>query len=228
MKIMRMFILCFICLLLSFASVMAQDTLNVKLQGRWAYGPSYAVKIASVGGSDYAFIGNGGYLQVIDLGAGPPPDEEGKIVLPEPLKAVDVAIISGTDYAFVADGAHGLRIIDVSTPATPVEVGSYDTPGSAMDVVVDPTLELAFIADGLEGLIVIDVSTPASPNEHTLHHYKQWRHRCQIRQPSSPCAVYQYGDTASVTRRFATRPKTSGAVCRSGKCAHKPIFVLDG
>ncbi|MBN2029862.1 T9SS type A sorting domain-containing protein [bacterium] len=163
MKIMRMFILSFICLLLSFVIVTAQDTLNVKLQGRWAYGPSYAVKIANIGGSDYAFIGNGGYLQVIDLGAGPPPDEEGKIALPEPLKAVDVASISGTEYAFVADGAHGLRIIDVSTPATPVEVGTYDTPGIATDVVVDPTLELAFIADGLEGLIVIDVSTPASP-----------------------------------------------------------------
>ncbi len=156
MKNMRTFILYLFCLFLSFASVAAQDTLNVKLQGRWAYGPSYAVKISG----SYAYIGDGGYLQLIATAT---MIETGKIALPEPLKAVDVATIGATDYAFVADGAHGLRIIDVSTPATPVEVGSYDTPGSAMDVVVDAGLELAFIADGLQGLIVIDVSTPASP-----------------------------------------------------------------
>ena len=82
MKIMRMFILCFICLLLSFASVMAQDTLNVKLQGRWAYGPSYAVKTASVGLTDLIFLGDGGYLQIIDFTT---LLETGKIALPEPL-----------------------------------------------------------------------------------------------------------------------------------------------
>ncbi len=160
MKIMRMLILSFVCLLMSFAVVTAQDTLNVKLQGLWAYGPSYAVKTATVGVTDLIFLGDGGYLQIIDLTT---LLETGKVALPEPLKAIDVQIIGATDYAFVADGVHGLRIIDVSTPATPVEVGSYDTPGSALDVVVDPTLELAFVADGLEGLIVIDVSTPASP-----------------------------------------------------------------
>ena len=33
--------------------------------------------------------------------------------------------------AYVADRGYGLLVLDVSTPAAPVLVGSYDTPGAA-------------------------------------------------------------------------------------------------
>jgi hypothetical protein len=35
-------------------------------------------------------------------------------------------------YAYVADGSEGLRVIDVSNPSSPREVGFYDTPGMPM------------------------------------------------------------------------------------------------
>ncbi|NJN66141.1 MAG: hypothetical protein HC884_05215 [Chloroflexaceae bacterium] len=38
--------------------------------------------------------------------------------------------------AYVGDGSSGLRIIDVSTPAAPAEVGSFDTTGWAAGVQV--------------------------------------------------------------------------------------------
>jgi len=52
-----------------------------------------------------------------------------------PGRALGIATSGG--YAYVADGADGgLRVIDVSTPSTPVEVGFFDTPNWAEDVTV--------------------------------------------------------------------------------------------
>ncbi|KKL04112.1 hypothetical protein LCGC14_2619330, partial [marine sediment metagenome] len=71
--------------------------------------------------------------------------------------------VSGT-YAYVADGWGGFRVIDVSDPAGPIEVGYYDTPGRADAVSVSGTY--AYVAGyGDCGLRVIDVSDPASPIE---------------------------------------------------------------
>ncbi|MCP4845631.1 MAG: hypothetical protein GY901_11100, partial [Actinomycetia bacterium] len=58
------------------------------------------------------------------------------------------------DRAYVADGISGLRVIDVSNPALPVEIGALDTPGLAYDVEV--VGDLAYLADGNSGLRVID------------------------------------------------------------------------
>ncbi len=57
----------------------------------------------------------------------------------------------------------GLRIINVSNPAAPSEVGSYDTPGDAWGVAVAGAY--AYVADGLMGLRIIDVSNPAALRE---------------------------------------------------------------
>lgn len=78
----------------------------------------------------------------------------------------------GDLYAYVADGDAGLRVVDVSDPAAPAEVGSYDTPGKAWDVVVasGPGGTLAYVVDldfsGVNnGLRIIDVSDPAAPTQ---------------------------------------------------------------
>jgi hypothetical protein len=65
----------------------------------------------------------------------------------------------------VADEESGLRIIDVSNPARPREVGSLDTPGQARGVALSGNV--AYIADGEGGLRVVDVSNPAAPREHS-------------------------------------------------------------
>ncbi|MFQ5342986.1 MAG: LamG-like jellyroll fold domain-containing protein, partial [Anaerolineae bacterium] len=66
-------------------------------------------------------------------------------------------------YAYVADGYSGLRVIDISNPAGPREVGFYDTPSSAWGVAVAG--HYAYVADGYSGLRVIDISNPAGPRE---------------------------------------------------------------
>ncbi len=70
--------------------------------------------------------------------------------------------VSGA-YAYVADGWKGLRVVDVSNPAQPREVGSYDTPGWAEGVAVSGAY--AYVADGGASLRVVDVSNPAQPRE---------------------------------------------------------------
>ena len=68
--------------------------------------------------------------------------------------------VSGS-YAYVADYYHGLRVIDVSTPARPIEVGWVGTPGYAYGVAVSG--RYAFVAANYVGLYVIDVELPSAP-----------------------------------------------------------------
>ena len=78
----------------------------------------------------------------------------------------DIAIQNG--YAYVASGSKGLRIIDISTPTMPVEIGSLTTE-SLQDVIVYG--DLAFGYDFLmpprvgqaSKILVIDISQPESP-----------------------------------------------------------------
>jgi len=70
--------------------------------------------------------------------------------------------VSG-NYAYVADRDSGLRIINISDPAHPIEAGSHDTPGWAFGVAVAGNY--AYVADYHGGLRIINVSDPANPTE---------------------------------------------------------------
>ena len=72
---------------------------------------------------DYAYFGSGMALMVADVSDAAAPQVVGEIVLPGVIFNVAV---SGS-YAYVADDDAGLRVIDVSTPASPIEVG-FSTP----------------------------------------------------------------------------------------------------
>ena len=58
--------------------------------------------------------------------------------------AWDVVVAGG--YAYVAASEEGLRVIDVSTPSAPGEVGFVDTPDLALGVAVSGGF--AYVADG--------------------------------------------------------------------------------
>ena len=73
--------------------------------------------------------------------------------------ARDVEIVGA--LAYVASGDSGLRIIDVSNPESPVELGAWDTSGEASGIGVVGTL--VYVADGAYGLLIIDVSNPSTP-----------------------------------------------------------------
>jgi hypothetical protein len=77
------------------------------------------------------------------------------------LMANDVQVVNG--LAYVAAAESGLRVVDVSDPATPVALGALNTPGNANGVAVSGGF--AYVADGPAGLRVIDVSSPTAPVE---------------------------------------------------------------
>jgi len=91
--------------------------------------------------------------------------------LPEPACIEQAGFLGGDsrsvafdgDYAYVAAWYSGLRILDVSDPVHPWEVGSFDTPGTAFDAVVQGVY--AYVADWDKGLRILNVASPQSPQE---------------------------------------------------------------
>ena len=69
----------------------------------------------------------------------------------------------GAAYGVAVAGDAGVRVIDISVPTTPLEVGFLDTDGTSDDILV--VGERAYVADRSNGLLVLDISTPSGPTE---------------------------------------------------------------
>jgi len=108
----------------------------------------------------YAYVGVG--LRLVVLNVSNPADlREVGVTQPFPHFVEDVAV-NGT-LAYVAAGGAGLRVVDISNPALPTEVGAWDSRGYAQGVAVAGTV--AYLADGPFGLRLVDVSKPSQPVE---------------------------------------------------------------
>jgi hypothetical protein len=70
-------------------------------------------------------------------------------------------VFASGGLAYVVDLMAGLRVFDVTDPASPTEVGSATLPDFANHVTVRG--DHAFVANGGAGLRVVDVSDPAQP-----------------------------------------------------------------
>jgi len=106
-----------------------------------------------------AYVTNAGIsfgLKIVDVAIPETPTVLGSVVTPRP--AEDIAL-DGT-YAFLACETSGLQVVDVTTSAAPVIVGS--APGEFSGIALSGSH--AFMADdGTQSLTVIDISTPESP-----------------------------------------------------------------
>jgi len=74
------------------------------------------------------------------------------------------------NYCYLADGDCGLRIMDISNPCAPFEVGHFFTDGCATGITIGNPDEnhgslYAYIADGNAGIVVVDVHKPSCPRE---------------------------------------------------------------
>ncbi|MDP8206117.1 MAG: T9SS type A sorting domain-containing protein [Candidatus Electryonea clarkiae] len=78
-----------------------------------------------------------------------------------PSSARDVAV-SG-DFAYVIAYSHGLRIINISDPANPEEVGFYDT--TDYPVQLELSDRYVYLADNLGSLRIIDINNANNPQE---------------------------------------------------------------
>jgi len=125
---------------------------------------------------DYAYVGVGLRLVVLDV-SDPAELREVGASQPFPHFVEDVVAEAGAwdspgyaegvaiadNIAHIADGPYGLRVVDVTNPAHPTEIGfAYDM-NFAFDVVVEGSY--AYIAAAGAGLLIADVSDPAHPVE---------------------------------------------------------------
>jgi hypothetical protein len=117
-------------------------------------GPTQAVAVQG----NYAYVGVGLRLVVLNV-TDPVTLTEVGTTAPFPYFVEDIAI-SGT-RAYVAAGGAGLRVVDVSDPANPTEIGAWDSPGYAEGVAVSG--KTVYLADGPYGLRAVDVSEPTNP-----------------------------------------------------------------
>jgi len=100
---------------------MALGAHNVECVGQ-IRGVTYAVALRG----NYAYIGVGPCLVILDVSIRAHPTFVGQTgVLPDLVRGV----AAGGNYAYVADGSSGLRIVEVSDPSNPTQVGTHDTPG---------------------------------------------------------------------------------------------------
>jgi hypothetical protein len=113
---------------------------------------------------NYAYIATStAGLQVVDIGS----------VISNPSEILELAVTGSLDtpwnaegiyvagkYAYIAD-ADTVRILDISDPTSPVNVGAYNTPGrTAHGIFVAGNY--AYVATGSSGLQILDISDPAN------------------------------------------------------------------
>ncbi|NMB61598.1 MAG: hypothetical protein GYA18_04575 [Chloroflexi bacterium] len=68
---------------------------------------------------------------------------------------------NGSGYLLAACGTAGMQILDVSDPASPRLVGTYNTLGYTEDITIKGSH--AILADGPNGIQVLDISQPSEP-----------------------------------------------------------------
>jgi hypothetical protein len=141
---------------LTSSKMRAADSLNCTLVGGWFTGPGYAVCIVDT----LAYIGAGQSMKILNVKDSTNPVLVGEVILPFVL-IFDIFIKD--TLAYVANCEDGLRVINVSDPSSPFEIGFLDIFDHAYGVWVKDTL--AYVTDGDRGLSIINVANPASMSE---------------------------------------------------------------
>jgi hypothetical protein len=108
----------------------------------------------------YAYVGAGCRVIVFDVSSPSNPIPVGQTgVLGDLVRGIDLA----PGYAYVAASQAGLRIIEVTDPEHPTEVGAIEVTGGAYDVAVADAY--GYVAAGGGGLRVISIADPSEPEE---------------------------------------------------------------
>ncbi|AGB48832.1 hypothetical protein Metho_0567 [Methanomethylovorans hollandica DSM 15978] len=131
--------------------ICSADNVNVDIVGQFS-GDIFNVFVAG----NYAYLGQGQDLVIIDTSDVTAISELGRVTSMSEIYGID---ISG-NYAYIANGDAGITVIDISNPASPTILGSYDTDGFARDIAISGNY--AYVAD-VSSLLIVDISVPSSP-----------------------------------------------------------------
>jgi hypothetical protein len=122
----------------------------------------YARDVVTSGSLAFAVDSPTGFY-VLDLAKPDPLQPVSSLQSGTGLRGVEVSRASakGGPSVVVLLGGGSLQLYDVSTPAAPVRLPPYRTPGGAQRVALEGPL--AYVADGGSGLQVVDLRVPAKP-----------------------------------------------------------------
>ena len=122
----------------------------------------YARDVVTAGTIAYATDSPSG-LYVFDLSRPGLPEPVGLIHAPAAPRDIEVSVGTGSRPTLIIGAGGGdLQVYDVSDPAVPRKLSSFETPGRAVRVSLEG--DYAYVADGAAGVQVVDLSDPASPS----------------------------------------------------------------
>jgi hypothetical protein len=104
---------------------------------------------------------NGGILQIVDVSNPQLPIPRGSLSISKGLDVIhhgSMVLIADEDYA-----GSGLKIIDVSIPDSPIQLGTYSDCSTASGVAADG--DLAFLACSNGSMHVVSIADPAMPTQ---------------------------------------------------------------
>ena len=154
------------------ASVVVQTaTGNATNLNGFAYGFASGNKInlvGSIGGGcygvavqgNYAYVGEGRSLLVLNVSTPSNPSKIGQLTLPSFVRGV---AILNQQYAYVADADGGLQVVDISSPTTPKIAGFYSATNQTSAAGIAIFGGRAYVADEDAGLQIFDLSNPTAP-----------------------------------------------------------------
>jgi len=122
--------------------------------------PTQAAFLPLSGVSDIAVEGDhaylaGGEFRVVDITAPHAPLLVGSCASP------GHALVVGGGYAYVLVSWEGIRIIDISEPANPAEIGFFPANGPLCELQL--VGDMIYLGEQYYGLKIVDVSNPSSP-----------------------------------------------------------------
>ena len=122
----------------------------------------YARDVVTAGTIAYATDSPSG-LYVFDLSRPGMPEPVGVIHAPAAPRDIEVSVGTGARPTLIVGAGGGdLQVYDVSDPAAPGKLSSFETPGRAARVSLDG--DYAYVADTAAGVQVVDLSDPANPS----------------------------------------------------------------
>ncbi len=102
-----------------------------------------------------AYLGGGSDFNIYDVSDLSSPTLVGTLGV-----GADKLEVAGS-YAYLADRATGFHAVDITDPATPLEVGAYDTPGWSRTTCLEG--DRAYVAQGDDGVFILDLTDPGNP-----------------------------------------------------------------
>lgn len=113
---------------------------------------------ALAGSASTLYVGMGAKLLIVEASSPNNPQVVGQLA---PFADSINGLAYVAPYLYVAAGHAGLRVIDVTQPKAPVEIGQYTALGKARQVV--RVGAYAYVLDETVGLAVVDVANPTRP-----------------------------------------------------------------